>query len=120
MDAGAKVMQDGMKATTAFRDFTGNLRESISIVEKDKGKTERRQIGPAGRKGGHAHLLEFGTGMRRTVPAGRQALQVSDEQFAMHTSSSMAPHPFIRPAFDEYRDDALDAIRDELKRRVRP
>lgn len=111
LDAAADVLADEMRRTGAFRDATGTLRKSIKVTKDNQGKDKRRKIGPTAP---HAHLLEFGTGARRTVPDEKKALRFGD-RFAAYTVSSMAARPFIRPAFEKARGEIADEFRDQLK-----
>ena len=94
---GAKVIEEEMRARAPV-GATGNLKASIGQVgvkSRDKSKLTRTvgALKGAGRKGFHAHLLEFGT-------------------------VKMAARPFIRPAFDQTKGEALKVIGMELGKGV--
>jgi len=77
---------------------TGNLKASIGQVgvrSPDKSKLTRTvgALKGAGKKGFHAHLIEFGT-------------------------VKMAARPFIRPAFDQTKGEALKVMGKELGKGV--
>ena len=93
----AKVVEKEMRARAPVGK-TGNLKASIGQVGVRglPGGGQARQVGAlkGGRfKGYHAHLVEFGT-------------------------STAAPHPFIRPAWDETRTAALKILVAELGKGV--
>ncbi len=60
-------------------------------------------IGAFGSK--HAHLVEYGHQLVRGGPLGGGG----------HVVGQVPPHPFIRPAYDEHKDDAVTALGDELR-----
>ncbi len=91
MDAAKKV-----KARVVARaplGPTGNLKRSIvakKFKKKIKGSPAVFVAVDYRKKGSHAHLLEYGT-------------------------VKMAPHPFMRPALDESRQDAVSDIEKGVK-----
>jgi HK97 gp10 family phage protein len=94
--AGALIIQ--AEAQRLAPVLTGNLRDSI-IISFDGGLnssavSQRRfftavYIGPSRGKGFYGHMVEFGT-------------------------SHSAPHPFMRPALDNTRDDVKRAMGNSL------
>ncbi|MDV2503084.1 MAG: HK97 gp10 family phage protein [bacterium] len=99
---------------------TGNLGESIvaEIVSRS-GLRVLVQVGASttkGRKGFHAHLVEYGTEPHQTVVDTKQVLAAEDGSIfgrvAEHPGS--APKPFARPAWDEERVKVLTLIRRKL------
>lgn len=91
----------------------GDLRDSLGVSTKlsDRQKPRhRRMVKPsknsveifAGADAlPHAHLVEFGTGERVVESTGQHV-------------GSVAPQPFLRPAWDEKGDDVLKYISREL------
>lgn len=62
----------------------------------------------------YAPYVEYGTGLfaeeggRKDVPWNYQ-----DDKGEWHSTSGMKPHPFMRPAFDENRDNITRIIKEE-------
>lgn len=81
---------------------TGNLLNSMMITLRLKASQQSFETkggvtlyaGAAGKKGAHAHLIEFG---HRLVGGGR-----------------VPPHPFLRPAWDSKKDEVLAVMRAEI------
>lgn len=89
--------------------LTGNLADSIGIVNEKKG----RELGAVGigprRRGGFkgfaGHLVEFGTKRRRTKTTGANR-------------GVMPKKPFVEPAWDSTKDVVLGRIEKELSAQV--
>ena len=116
LDRPAELLADRMRDTSAFQDNTGTLRKSITVKRDKKRGDYERKVGPTAP---HAHLVEFGTSSRRTVPADAKALKFG-ERFSMYTVSKMAARPFIRPAFEEAKEEMLKEYREALKEMLQP
>lgn len=89
---GAEVLETEMKGTTAWKDVTGNLRKSIGTKKAGKGKKGEVRVGASAP---HTHLLEMGT-------------------------VKMTARPFIRPAWDKRKAEALRIVRAELEKMSSP
>lgn len=89
--AGGRVVSKEAKRLVPVN--TGGLRDSI-IVRRDPRRPGLVIVGPKYPEGAHGHLVEFGT------------------------AQGAAPHPFLRPAFDLKRVQALAKIGDSLGRAV--
>jgi hypothetical protein len=88
-------------AKSKIRTKTGNLRESIGFIERDKsgyGKALRmigaRVYGPY--KGHHAHLIEEGTADRSKER--KRNVTASGEKYAPNIGPAK---PFMKPAFEQ-------------------
>ena len=88
-----KVLEPMYQAAVARAPkLTGRLAESIVITTKrHRGVKKKNEVETYLSTEGapHAHLQEFGT-------------------------VNMAANPFLRPAWDQYRDPTLDEIQDEM------
>jgi HK97 gp10 family phage protein len=79
-------------------------------------------VGPDAKRAPHAHLVEFGTaphtiiaGLRRKRATGKKVLADGDMIFgkvAQHPGATAKP--FMRPAFDENKEKALDILVKEI------
>ena len=90
-------------AKSKIRTKTGNLRESIGFIQRDKsgyGKAMRligaRVYGPY--KGYHAHLIEEGTADRSKKR--KKTVTATGEKYAPNVGPA---RPFMRPAFEQGR-----------------
>lgn len=88
-------------AKSKIRTKTGNLRESIGFIQRDKsgyGKAMRligaRVYGPY--KGYHAHLIEEGTADRSKER--KKTVTATGEKYAPNIGPA---RPFMRPAFEQ-------------------
>jgi len=82
----------------------GDLIKSIGgIAGRGGGRGEQRYVGP--RRGGvnkgyAGHLVEYGTGPRKQKDGG--------------STGSMPAQPFMRPAYEETKDQITQIIKDEV------
>lgn len=88
---------------------TGELRRSItSKVENNQGIVFTTLE--------YAPYVEYGTGLfaesggRMDVPWNYQ-----DDQGEWHSTSGQKPHPFMRPALDENREQIINILREGIK-----
>jgi HK97 gp10 family phage protein len=100
----------------------GDLQKSIgSIPGRGQGKGEQVYVGPrrGGRFKGYAgHLVEYGTAPHiiKAKAAGGQ-LRLHGGVFVDEVQHPGAvAKPFMRPAFDSKKDEAIDIIKDECKK----
>lgn len=101
---------------------TGNLRDSITVSTKLRrsqrpgGYRDRTAVnvyvGNDYTKGPHAHLVEFGTGMRKL--ARPRAIRLGEKVVLITHTGQMPATPFMRPAFDATKKKALDIFVKEV------
>ena len=97
-DIAGKYILAKAKSTSAFVDKTGNLRSSIRFSKTKR--TPRKSYNVIGKiytlpkVGPHAHLVEFG---HKIVRNGQ-------------VFGKVKPHPFLRPAADESKEEVLNII----------
>lgn len=110
--AGAMVIQNEAKALAPVR--SGTLRRSIVIEKIDKSSSGATvAIGPSEPYGKY---IEFGTGVYAEGGGGRQTpwtFQAGDGSWV--TTRGMKPKPFMRPAYDSKRTEALKEIEATLR-----
>lgn len=95
--AGGRVIAKDAAGRVAVDD--GDLKKSIK-VKADRRDRTLVSVGAARPRGGHAHLVEFGTG-ERFKKDGR-------------STGSMPAAPFLRPAADAKAGEAVRKIADNL------
>lgn len=99
----------------------GDLQKSIgSIPGRGRGKGEQVYVGPrrGGRFKGYAgHLVEYGTAPHLIkAKAAGGLLRLHGGVFAEEVQHPGAvAKPFMRPAFDSKKDEAIDIIKGECK-----
>jgi HK97 gp10 family phage protein len=99
----------------------GDLRKSIgSIPGRGQGKGEQVYVGPrrgARFKGYAGHLVEYGTAphiIKAKAASGQ--LHLRGNVFAEEVNHpGAAPRPFMRPAYDAKKDEAVGIIKDECR-----
>ena len=88
----------------------GELRRSItSKVEQNGNELQGVVFTPLE----YAPYVEFGTGLF-AEEGGRQDVpwHYKDDEGQWHTTSGMKPHPFMRPALDENREQIIRIIKE--------
>lgn len=93
---------------------TGSLARSIEsrVIEED-GKL----IGEVFTNESYAPYIEYGTGLFAENGDGRKEVpwNYQDDSGAWHSTSGMAPQPYMRPALNENRTKILEKLKGALK-----
>jgi HK97 gp10 family phage protein len=120
LNKAAKPIIVDAKSRVSKKD--GDLQRAIgSIPGRGQGKGEQVYVGPrrGGRFKGYAgHLVEYGTAPHiiRAKASGGQ-LHLRGNVFATEVQHpGAAAKPFMRPAFDSKKDEAIGIIKDECKK----
>ena len=95
---------------------TGNLRDSIHTEAKDD------ETVAVGTNLAYGPDVEYGTGPKGdpSVPhTTKKFWRYQDEDGNWHTSHGQAPQPFMRTAFAEKKDSAVNAAAESIKEDVR-
>lgn len=117
--AGAKVMLNLARGTTAFVDRSGDLRDSLRITTSARGGQVQASVivGPSksNRRPWYGHIIEGGARPHeiKAKPGGLLAIGVS----RVH-HPGIAPHPFMVPAFDAGHAGAVRATADYVRNRL--
>jgi HK97 gp10 family phage protein len=100
----------------------GDLQKAIgAIAGRGRGKGEQIYVGPrrGGRFKGYAgHLVEYGTAphiIKAKAAGGHLRLHGNVFVEEVHHPGAVAK-PFMRPAFDSKKDEAIGIIKDECKK----
>ena len=119
LNKGAKPIIDDAKSRVPKGN--GDLQKSIGTIPgRGQGKGEQVYVGPrrGGRYKGYAgHLVEYGTAphiIRAKAAGGQLHLRGNVFVEEVHHPGAAA-HPFMRPAFDSKKDEAIGIIKDECK-----
>lgn len=127
LEAGANVV--GTEAKIKVPARTANLRRSIHVEgQTDAGGRVSAQVGT---NVSYGPYVEFGTGIFGTGPGASRKPIIIVPKFkralfwpgAAHpvmrvVIQGMKPRPYLRPAFDEKKDEALNTIADVARRLV--
>ena len=91
----------------------GDLRRSIESRVEDNGGA---LVGVVFTPLEYAPYVEFGTGLFAEEGDGRQDVPwcYKDEKGEWHTTSGMHPHPYLRPALHENRENILRILKGGL------
>lgn len=95
---------------------TGNLRDSIHTEAKSENRVT------VGTSVNYAPDVEFGTGPKGdpSVPhTTKKYWRYQDAERNWHTSHGQAPQPFMRTAFAEGKDKAVEAIKKSIREDVK-
>ncbi len=70
--------------------------------------------------GYHAHLVEYGTGVRPAVKGGgKRAVNIGGKVVLIGTTGEMPAKPFLRPAWDQTKSAVFNSQRQELWKLVK-
>lgn len=107
---GAQVMKD--RAQELVPVATGTLRDSIIVSVQEQAAFEAfARVGPS-TEGWYGHFVEFGTGANFDAAAAKEMGLPGKSR---NTTGSARPRPYLRPAFDEKSDEALELIAEHLR-----
>jgi HK97 gp10 family phage protein len=118
LTAGGQIVLDAMKEKVPVK--TGNLRDSLAMKVLDKSEFAKTVLigaskGETGKDGWYAHLVEFGASPHVVKPrkkSGKKVLAENGKFFGKLVQHPGATaRPFMRPAFDETADKALETIK---------
>lgn len=135
---GARINADGTSTNYTRYARTGNLKVYVTIAKKyytqtvtKSGKVRARALrkdenyaSPTTRRiypRRYAHLVEFGTAPHSTARgAGKRSKKRSrrDEVRGGHLHPGAKPKPFMRPAFDEQSENAINIIAQEAGKQL--
>jgi HK97 gp10 family phage protein len=107
---GAAVFEAGAKAYCPID--TGQLQESIHTQMMDESAAS------VGTNVKHSIFVEFGTGPKGdpSVPhTTKEFWRYKDAEGNWHTSHGQPPQPFMRTAFSENKDKAVETVKDSIK-----
>ena len=95
----------------------GDLQKSIGTISgRGGGKGKQIYVGPkrgGNFKGYHAHLVEYGTAMRKL--AKPTLVKIGGKMVTITHTGSMPAQPFMRPAYDTKIDEVQEVIRTEFR-----
>lgn len=119
LNKAAKPIVQDAKQRVAKRN--GDVEKSIGVIPgRGQGRGQQVYIGP--RRGGRykgyvGHLLEYGTTPHIIkAKAAGGVLHLYGGQFAEQVEHpGMAAQPFMRPAYDAKKDEAIGIVKDECK-----
>ncbi len=98
----------------------GDLRDSIVVstaITRRQGRGIVRGVPRVyvGTNNGSGHLIEFGTGPRKSQATKKQVLAAGGVVFGTTANANALPaRPFIRPAFDSNREKVLEIFGREM------
>jgi len=136
MRAGQKVLADAAKGYLQANGSvdSGELLKSIRIRFNRKSERfgyARAYVMAGNKEAYYAHMIEYGTGSyyagngTKSVkgpyeirPKGEGSLLVAGINRNLVTHPGIKPKPFMRPAVDNYADDAITAVFNYLQKRI--
>lgn len=104
LKAGAEIIQQAASANAP-----GSISQAIVIEEVDGGYL----IGPD-EDHFYASFIEFGTTGVSIKPKDKKALKFEGEYKALANPSGTPAKPFLRPAYDENKEEVIKAIKEKL------
>lgn len=94
----------------------GDLQKSIGYINgRGSGKGQQIYVGPRRGlyNGYHAHLVEYGTGMRKLSEP--RIVTINGRTVTITHTGSMPAQPFMRPAYDAKIGEVQDEIAKEFR-----
>lgn len=96
----------------------GELRDSIHVSMRTRRGVVTATIKAGSKKAYYAHMVEFGTALHFIKPKNRKSLFVAGLFKEVIDHPGAKRHPFMRPAIDGKKDEALQAIVDYMTTRI--
>lgn len=126
LNASARVIRDAARLKAPVED--GELKKSIRVSSKIDRKTGTitARIVAGNNKAFYAHFIEYGTAsyytgtgksVRRPYKI-KGPVKISFGVFESIDHPGVKPQPFMRPAFDENTDQALEAFKKQIVKRL--
>lgn len=120
--AGAAIVRDAAKRTTAFQDRTGTLRANIIAVKSrsgTKGDVEAKyRVTVRSKKKAYVNnarnRLLRRVGKKHAIDTARMY-----GRFLEFGTSRMAPHPYLRPALFNNATRAIEAMKERMAKAIR-
>ncbi len=118
LNAGATPMVKAAKAKAAIAAHQHNMQYGGGYVVVDPGllksSIKKRRL----TKGEHAIAVEQGAAVAVYIGKGNGGLYPRYWHFLEDGTAKMAAVPFLRPAFDENKEAAVQAFADKLKKNI--
>lgn len=113
---GAAVMRDEARQNISGHKKSGKLAKGIQSSSNAKRDTVYAYVKTKGQHGYIGRFLEYGV---RPHSLKKGAKKKSGKyQGEGRTHPGISPKPFMRPAFDSKKEDAVIAVGNEIKRRL--
>lgn len=111
----------GQAAADNARGISQRTADAITkeTIARRSGRVEVH-VGPDRKKAWYAHIIEFGAGAHTIRPRKAKALRFTNgalRRYARHPGSPA--RPFMRPAFDNRREQAKAVAAAEIRKRLR-
>lgn len=113
---GAKTIAEEAKAQVPVR--YGDLRDSIRTSVKMKNGKVMAVVKAGNKKAWYWRFVEFGTGAHKITGKDGKALAIGGGVYKSVDHPGAKPTPFMRPAMDGKSAEALQAIGEQIKKRL--
>lgn len=109
------------QAENNVRSISNRVAEAMSKEVVDKRPTRVEvHVGPGKKRAWYAHIIERGAKAHGIDPRRKKFLRFIDGSLHKHANHpGVRPRPFMRPAFDNKKDDAKQQIAQGIRRVVR-
>lgn len=114
--AGAEVIAEEARRNVLVR--YGDLLASIKVSAKIKGGKVTATVKAGDKKAWYWRQVEFGTAAHTIKAKDGGALKFAGRFYKSVEHPGVKPHPFMRPALDAKTKEALDAIGEQIKKRL--
>lgn len=112
------VALPNMKNIQLYGAYRGALRDSIRISTKLKDGTVTVSVKAGNKVAYYAHMVEYGTRPHEELPSGAHSLFMAGLFKAQISHPGAVAKPFMRPAFDNNAQAALEAAADYMRERI--
>lgn len=112
--AGANDLKQAAKDN--INDVSGDLAKSVRVGVRTRGGKIRATVKAGDAKAYYVHMVEYGTSAHEII--SKSGLAVNGQVFTKINHPGAAPHPFMRPAVDSNTQSAINAITNQVKKRL--
>ncbi|MDD2742328.1 MAG: HK97 gp10 family phage protein [Rhodocyclaceae bacterium] len=114
--AGAKVVAAEAKRNVPIEH--GDLRDSIRVSARLKGGKVTSTIKAGNKKAWYWRFVEFGTAAHTIKSKDGGVLRFASGIYKSVDHPGAKSHPFMRPALDSQTDAAIQAVGEQIKKRL--
>lgn len=117
MRQGANVIRDEIKQNVPVR--SGDLRDSIKVSTGSRKGVVKATVRVGNRKAWYAHLIEYTGAAAHSISAKGKGMLSFGGFFSKSVQHpGMQAKPFVRPALDGRANDAIQAVGDQVRKRL--
>lgn len=114
--AGARVIRDEARANVPVH--LGELKKSVRVTTRSKNGTVSASVKAGSKKAWYWRFVEFGTAAHEIKPSRMRSMFFAGLFSDLIEHPGARARPFMRPALDTQANAALDAVGDQIRKRL--